>query len=485
MISRQRLTAVYALSALLGGSLLLTCFQPLAVQAQETTEEPVSYLEPTSKTDDAEPQDQTGDEATVQDENPLPELPDSQLQNPSNSPFQQQSFVPNISLIVDLGAGLRSLSNETFTSLTQPFDLRASQGAPHLLNAQNGFNLNYAELTLQSPIDVYFDLFSAFHFSSFEVEIEEAYLTTRGLPANFQLKAGKFLSHFGRQNAQHAHAWHFNDQPQVYSAFFGSEGLNELGLRASWLAPTDFYLDLGLELLQGDNPLSFGHSEFAIGSTVQEQVNLPSLIIATVKSSVDLSENLVLSGGLSYARGATRFGESGTADTHEQGDMHLHQLSAQANQPLDYYAGVTQVAGADLSLRWFYDTYQELSWQSEFLLRQSSGNQYTETGAQGIGILQTGLYSELLWRFGQQWRSGLRLDLMNFDQRREARQSSGGMTSLARYTAAIDYLPTEFSRLRLQYAFDPSHFHSGQAEPLHELFLTLNLAMGAHGAHEF
>jgi hypothetical protein len=45
----------------------------------------------------------------------------------------------------------------------------------------------------------------------------------------------------------------------------------------------------------------------------------------------------------------------------------------------------------------------------------------------------------------------------------------------------IDWSPTEFSRLRLQYAWDDA-----SAGPTDEqLFLQYIYAMGAHGAHKF
>ncbi len=465
---RQTLVAK-ALYFLISGGLICP-----AVLAQET---PIA--QPLSAEEASDTTDTSIEIPAVETE---PDLTPNWQQNLANSPFQQQSFVPNISLILDLGLGGRSLSDQSFGSLTQPLDLLGTQSTHHSLNPANGFNLNYAELSFQSTVDTYFDLFSVFHFSALEVEIEEAYLTTRGLPANFQIKAGKFLSHFGRQNSQHAHFWRFNDQPQIYRAFFGNEGLNELGLRASWLAPTDFYLDLGLELLQGDNASSFGHAELLQDDTVrQQQINLPSLIVATAKSSFDLNDTLILSGGLSYALGATRI----SAEEVNEADLHLHQSSDHAGESIAPYAGLSQVVGADLSLRWFYSSYQELSWQNEILLRHSSGQQNATVGTQDFALLQSGLYSELLWRFGQQWRSGLRLDLITLDQRSHVQQVSGGGLALPRYTAVLDYLPTEFSRFRLQYAYDQSRYQAGQPQGLHELFLTLNLAIGAHGAHEF
>ena len=55
-------------------------------------------------------------------------------------------------------------------------------------------------------VDPYFRFDSNLVFSQFGVEIEEAYATTLDLPANLQVRAGQFLTRFGRINATHPHA---------------------------------------------------------------------------------------------------------------------------------------------------------------------------------------------------------------------------------------------------------------------------------------
>lgn len=404
--------------------------------------------------------------------------PSLQLLNPFNSPFSQQNFVPDISLVLDLSAGLRNLENETFASLLSPLRLqRQETGHAHTVNTHNGFNFNYAELTLQSPVDPFFDLFATFHLSSEEFEIEEAYFNTRGLPGNIQFKGGKFLSHFGRINAQHAHFWNFSELPLIYQGFFGTEALNELGFQFNWLAPTDFFLNLGLELLQGSNSESYGTQGFLVGDQLLREVNLPNLVVVFTKASWDLSEELVLLGGVSHAQGGSR--QTGVVSE----GMHLHQALPDA---IGAFAGGTRMAGADLTLRWLFDSYRELTWQSEFLLRSLEGSRYNEVGRQMLHKEQSGFYSELVWRFAWQWRTGLRLDLITRNDTWEQGKLVSGPAWLPRYTAMLEYHPSEFSRLRLEYSHDSSRYTvTGQQSPVQALFLQLNLSMGAHGAHNF
>ena len=56
---------------------------------------------------------------------------------------------------------------------------------------------------------------------------------------------------------------------------------------------------------------------------------------------------------------------------------------------------------------------------------------------------------------------------------------------LPRYSAMVEFLPTEFTRFRLQYNADQSRYLDGNNPLIHSAFLSMNLALGAHGAHEF
>ena len=94
-----------------------------------------------------------------------------------------------------------------------------------------------------------------------------------------------------------------------------------------------------------------------------------------------------------------------------------------------------------------------------------------------------------MWRFAQQWRTGVRADVMGLNQNmgQDLNQDSDpqATTAQTRYTALLEYYPSEFSRLRLQYNLDATGFDLQSQAPVQELFLNLNLVMGAHGAHVF
>ncbi len=100
---------------------------------------------------------------------------------PISAPFAQGKFVPDISLIADFSVAGRDIGDERYASLEIPGLIHAHADDEHghehaALNAKNGFNFNYAELSLYSVVDPYFDLFATFHLSDESFEVEEAFL---------------------------------------------------------------------------------------------------------------------------------------------------------------------------------------------------------------------------------------------------------------------------------------------------------------------
>ena len=394
-------------------------------------------------------------------------------------------FVPDISLIVDGAYVNRNLDDEKSKSLEIPEFIHspaeeAGHGHSHgMMNQQNGFNLNYAELSMFAAVDPYFDLTATLPFSSDGVELEEAFFTTRSLPWGFQLKGGKFRSSIGRLNVQHPHVWDFADAPLVNRAFFGNDGLVEVGAQVNWLAPTPFYLLLGAEWLQGDNEASFGTSSLALSKgdyawSVGE-TQKPNLFTAFLKSSVDFG-NLSLLGGLSYIQGDTRLDHTG------------------GDRPHGAY-GATRIYGADFTAKYFIDSYRYLSWQNEYFFRHQDLTVGLDADpanpAQDFTIFskdkkQSGLYSQLVFKFAPRWRIGARYDLLNQSDITVGGAAQPQPGGLDRWSAMLEFKPSEFSAFRLQFNHNNALFtEGGQREPVNEIFLGFTMAIGAHGAHSY
>lgn len=118
-----------------------------------------------------------------------------------------------------------------------------------------GFAVGETELIMNANVDdkfaAYLTAALAFEDGASELEIEEAWVETTALPAGFGARFGRIASGFGYLNAKHSHQWDFVDLPLPYQAFFDGRYVDN-GARLTWLAPTDLYVELGGEILQGE-----------------------------------------------------------------------------------------------------------------------------------------------------------------------------------------------------------------------------------------
>lgn len=417
----------------------------------------------------------------------LNKLHQSPLDKILSDPFSQKKFLPDVSLVLDFSYVSRNLTDKTYREVMIPgfnhgfFHSHEDHGHfPY--NAERGFNLNYGELYLTHAVDPYFDLVGIFHLSERGFNIEEGYFRTKGLPANLQIKGGKFYSKFGRLNEFHPHYWDFVDAPLVYRATFGEHNLLEKGAQLTWLAPTPFYLLLGVEAFQGDNEHNFNRNGFVVntkkdgtGTYVEvPDTKKPNLYTFFIKPSFDVGRASIL-GGLSYAEGKTRINHLEDQDPHA-------------------FTGTTKIYGLDLTVRYTLGSYRYITWQSEYIQRDVKGTRFGYDNSNNLVQAnlqreQSGFYSQVVYKFAPRWRVGARYDLINKNDTFINGVNRNLPDNLYRYSAMIDFLPSEFSRIRLQYNYDKSLFlqngTSFERKTNHEVILQFNMLIGAHGAHGF
>lgn len=118
------------------------------------------------------------------------------------------------------------------------------------------FTLEELEIGLQAYVNPYArgDIFISMEgIEQPEISLEEAYVTfLKGLPLDMNIRLGKYRVEFGKINMVHPHAMPFVGIPLVQERFLGEDGLNDLGLSASFLLPTgDVYSRLSLDILAG------------------------------------------------------------------------------------------------------------------------------------------------------------------------------------------------------------------------------------------
>lgn len=375
----------------------------------------------------------------------------------------------DISLILDASFVNRSKKEEEITVLGTPgFVQSPITESPY--NPSNGFNLNYAEMAIHSTVDPYLDADVVFHFSETGVEIEEGYFTSRKLPYNLRIRGGKILSEFGRINAQHHHAWNFSDMPLIYRSLLGHEKLKENGVQLQWVAPTEPYLMIGMEALQGSNPGSFGHTTVTNpnnGATLASSTGEPSLAVGYIKTSADIG-NTTLLAGTSIARGESRINFTNTVPA---------------------FSGKSTIYGFDLTLKHYFDSYSSLSWQSEWLYRNMDGTQFMDNGTVTTNTSskkQAGYYSELVYAPNQTWRVGTRYDAIYQNNVLLDGINQNMPDTMEQLSAMIEYHTSEYARYRLQYTHSNALFDSAsERQNLDSILFSINLAIGKHAAHTF
>ena len=355
----------------------------------------------------------------------------------TSASFSQNAYLPDIALILNMSALSRNVNNNAYEKFAIPgFIPSGSAALP--FNKNKGFNLNYAEVAMHSVVDPYFEAFANFHLHPNEFEIGEAYVQTTALPFALRVKAGKFKSNFGRINSKHQHSWHFDSQPIIYKSLFGPDGISDAGIQLQWVAPTDTYIMAGLEAMQGTNSRSFGDTR------------ANNLYVGYVKSSVDVGDDLSILAGVSFAHGQNA--ENNTTNP-------------------------TNVYGVDLTLRNQLGSYSALTWQSEYLYRNK------DTGVRKDK--QAGLYSELIYQYNNNYSAGFRYDAITKNDTDLSSYSGINTNNLDRYTTMIEYKPFPMSRLRLSYTYDRTKIIAGERKNISEVMMSLNIAAGAHGAHDY
>ncbi|MCP4131441.1 MAG: hypothetical protein GY754_10710 [bacterium] len=406
-----------------------------------------------------------------------PDIKSSNQSSNQSSSFSQSKFVPDISFILDFSYAYRNLDDETFEGLSIPefthshTEASSYETHEHGMNSHKGFNLNYGELGLYSAVDPYLELFGTFHLSEESFGIEEAFFNTTSFPGGFQVKAGKFLSKFGRVNEQHAHTWDFADQPVVYNTLLGGEGILEKGVQLTWVAPLDFFLLIGGELLEGENENSFGSEGFSNNVIHIDARGYPNLYTGFVESSIDI-DDLTFLFGFSYAGGKARI-------NHGISDTSGHAVY-----------GSTMVFGGDLTVKYFIDSYRYFSFQGEYLFRNIDGKKYA-AGSSGTTTYnleknQSGLYSQVVVKPFLQWRMGARFEMLHLNKVTLGGSEENTKDNLFKCSAMLEYNATEFSRLRLQYNYDKTKYDTtSNNKIIHEIVLECNITIGAHGAHSF
>jgi len=325
--------------------------------------------------------------------------------------------------------------------------------ADDLSTTRNGFDLEEAELAFYSDVDPYtrLDMLITIHPNytvignhieqNFVVEPEELFAESNQIP-DVTLKVGKFKAFFGKHNYLHTHVYPFIEEPLVNQKLLGDEGLNDVGVSASYLMPTDWYNELSLQYLRGEGE----NAEFS-SPTPGDGVG-----VAHWKNLFDLTEALTAEIGASYAQGNNSLG------------------------------GTTSLSGADLTFKdrpLVGGKYHSWILAGEWIQRHLQ--QPGSTSEEGKGWNLWGKY-----QFAERWSALARYDYF---------EATGGDTTvnanalsndkIKKYSAALAFQATEFSSYHLEASQENGPSNSKGDSTNNTVYLQANFTIGAHPAHSY
>jgi hypothetical protein len=222
------------------------------------------------------------------------------------------------------------------------------------------------------------------------------------------------------------------------------------GVQARWVAPASLLVEIGAELNWGG-----GHPATANGNSSPGAWTLFSNIGGDVGDSHSWQFGLAWIGADAMQRTAEGASEAFTGDS--------------------------DLAAVDFVWKWApggNPVRQNFKLQGEYFRRSETG---LFAGLPYDGD-QTGWYLQGVWQFAPTWRTGLRHDVVDADN--GPLLAGTGLEdpgrSSSRDSLMLDWSPSEFSRLRMQYTNDKVLPQSD-----HQWHLQYIMSIGAHGAHQF
>lgn len=392
-----------------------------------------------------------------------------------------------------LPAGAQSVGSSTATGISNQFNPALSVNALFLAQtarddtspARNGIALQEAEAQLAAVVDPFWkaavtialhpvhaaedashgdleDEGTGGHHAEAEgyaVEVEEAYIDGRALPAGLALRLGRFYVPFGKHQQLHTHQFPFTEAPIAIQSLLGDHPLIENGATLTASLPLPWFGEaLAYAVDGGSEPFDAGNRDLVYG--------------ARLRQLWDLSDATTLELGGSYLQGP---------DGAHPGE----------GLSLDLY-------GLDMTLKWISLARTRgpaLTVQGELLLPRPEARSGEPHGWWGLAQ----------YRWHRNWWWGAGYGIVDVDARSDAEPTGemlgkrtagwpGSSSALplhehVAFTGEVReaklnlvFAPSEFSALRAEVAWLDDR--AGDADDLRFL-LQWNFTIGSHPAHHY
>jgi len=320
----------------------------------------------------------------------------------------------------------------------------ASEAERHAGDLTTGIHLQEVELRMSAIVDPYFRAELALAANEEEIGFEEAYLSTLEIP-RVTVRAGQMLASVGRHNLLHTHAFPFLTAPLPSRVLLGDDGLKDPGVSVEALLPLPFFVEVTGQAFAGEwAPFAGGVDDdpaTAVDETVPDARRPGDLAyVGHLKTLLEAGRDATIELGGSYVGGRNGFGRR------------------------------TDVLGGDLTVKWrplARERYTGFDWSSEYLWVKRRGAPEGER----VG----GLFSGVRVQFDQRWWVQGRGALLGLPK--------GDTSRVWRAEALLAFVPSEFSALRLQYAYETAE--AADLADVHELFLQALFSIEPHAPHDY
>ena len=311
------------------------------------------------------------------------------------------------------------------------------------------------ELAVQAAVDPSFRADVFLGFSDAEgVHIEQAFMTATSLP--IEVRLGRFLTPFGKQNTTHRHDLHTVDHALVTQRFLGEEGLKTTGLYLGHsFAPFGFFQEV--IVTAGDR---LGEAPEDLVTEESTNKDLDGLAYsARLRNYWDLSEasNLEISGSFLTGRMERELIGFPTGNANA---LALRQTTF----------------GADVTFRWrppAQGLYKSFILQGEFMAQQNEDYNLASVPAPIDLDDMSGFYVFGRYQISRRGYLGARFDSVDdieFDGERTTA-----------FSGMWQFYPSEFSKIVAKFErVSPKSF-----EAFNRFILQATFALGPHKPHPF
>ena len=319
------------------------------------------------------------------------------------------------------------------------------------------FSVREAELAIQAAVDPSFrgDVFLGFSDAE-GVHIEQAFMTATSLPWHLEMRLGRFLAPFGKQNTTHRHDLHTVDYSLIGQRFLGEEGLKGTGV----------YL--------ARSAAPFGFFQEFIFTLTDRLGEAPEDLVTDEPTNKDLD-------GLAYSARLRNYWDLSDASNLE---VSATALTGMQERPAGPSVGeVNAVAlrqttyGADVTFRWrppAQGLYKSFIAQAEFMTQQNE-NVNVFSGTLDPDILDdfSGFYVFARYQTSRRGYLGARFDSLDDPE-------FGGERTDA-FSGYYQFYPSEFSKIVAKF----ERVNPTGIAAFNRFLLQATFALGPHRPHPF